>query len=389
MFDPYEKYGLRRVVNAATCLTRLGGSAPHPRVMEAMAEASRAFIQIPVLQRWAGDEIAKATGAEAGLPTAGAVNGIMLACAACMMKGTELEGYDPLEPETWSHLSGRLPLDTGGLKTEFIAQRVNRYSYDFAVAAAGGRIEETEATAEALDSAYHPDRTAAYYYTVRGGRGVPLNTILEVAHNHGVPVIVDAAPDLRPKSILTYYTEKGADLVVFSGGKHLGGPNNTGILCGRGDLIKLAHLQAYPFDGIGRAAKMSKEAIVGLVEALWLYLERDDEACFKHYEDRCREIADRLSRIPGVEAGVTYEYTIDEGLPMTPLAYLSLDKAETGVTLRRLHGELRLGDPVVETLLEPAFLIPDYRGRITINPEYMLEGDDEVLLRRVKDILGV
>ncbi len=388
MTDPFRRYGLRRVVNAATCLTRLGGSAPSPSVMEAMAEVSRAFIQIPVLQRWAGAEIARATGAEAGLPTAGAVNGIMLACAACIMRGTELEGHDPLEPETWSRLSGRLPLDTGGLKTEFIAQRVNRYSYDFAVAATGGRIVETEATAEALAAAYDPDRTAAYYYTVRGGRGVPLGTVIEVAHSRGVPVIVDAAPDLRPKSILTYYTGKGADLVVFSGGKHLGGPNNTGLLCGRADLIKLAHLQAYPFDGIGRAAKMSKETIVGLVEALWLYLERDDDASFRRFEEECRGIADRLNEVPGVTAGVTYEYTIDEGLPMTPFAYLELDEARTGVTLSWLHAELKRGDPAIETLLEPSFLIPDYRNRITINPEYLLEGDDDLIIKRVREILG-
>ena len=388
MTDPFRRYGLRRVVNAATCLTRLGGSTPHPKVMEAMAEASRAFIHIPVLQRWAGGEIAKATGAEAGLPTAGAVNGIMLACAACIMRGTELEGHDPLEPETWSHLSGRLPLDTEGLRTEFVAQRVNRYSYDFAVAATGGRIVETEATAEALVAAYDPDRTAAYYYTVRGGKGVPLETVMEVAHSRGVPVIVDAAPDLRPKSILTYYTGKGADLVVFSGGKHLGGPNNTGLLCGRADLMKLAHLQAYPFDGIGRAAKMSKETIVGLVEALWLYLGRDDDASFRRFEEECRGIADRLNEVPGVTAGVTYEYTIDEGLPMTPFAYLELDEARTGVTLSQLHRDLKKGDPPIETLLEPSFLIPDYRHRITINPEYLLEGDDDLIIKRVKDILG-
>ena len=97
-YDPYEKYGLKRVINAATCLTLLGGSMPHPEVFKAMEDASNAFVSIPVLQQWAGKRIAGAFGAEAGLPTAGAVNALILAVASCMMKGTELEDHDPLGP---------------------------------------------------------------------------------------------------------------------------------------------------------------------------------------------------------------------------------------------------------------------------------------------------
>ncbi|MCW4048854.1 MAG: aminotransferase class V-fold PLP-dependent enzyme [Candidatus Bathyarchaeota archaeon] len=388
MADPYEKHGLKRVINAAACLTRLGGSKPDPRVFKAMEEASRAFIQIPVLQKWAGERIAEATGAEAGLPTAGAVNSLVLAAAACMMKGTELGNYDPLGGEKWSHINKKLPLDTEGLRTEFIVQKPNRNSYDYAVSIAGGRMREIEPTREALDMAYDSENTAAYYHTVRGGRGMPLETVIEVAHSHGVPVIVDAAPDLRPKSMLKYYTGMGADLVVFSGGKHLGGPNNSGILAGKADLIKLAHLQAYPFDGIGRAAKVSRETIMGLVEALRIYVERDDDAAFKQWEDQCKVIVEKLEAIPGVEAGLVYETTIDEGLPMTPFAYITVDESETGVSLRELHSRLKEGDIIIETLYEPGFLIKDYKNKITINPEYLLEGDDEIIVTRVKEILG-
>jgi len=308
-----------------------------------------------------------------------------------MMKGTELEGYDPLGPRPPSHIIQRLPMHTEGLKTEFVVQKSDRNTYDHAVECAGGRIVEAGThegtTVDELEAVYNPDKTAAFYFTVRGSkRGLPLDTFMEVAHGNGVPVIVDAAPDLRPKKILTHYIEKGVDLVVFSGGKHLGGPNNTGILAGRKDLIKLAHLQAYPFDGIGRGAKMSRETIVGLVVALEKYLEKDEEALFKAWDEKANWIADQLSNVPGLNAGVTCEYTVEEGEPMTPLAYVILDE-EASMGTKELHERLKEGDPIIETLHEPAFLIDDYEGKLTINPEHMLEGDEEIVVRRIREIL--
>ena len=184
--DPYKKLGLRRVINAASCLTRLGGSIADPSVYHAMEEASKSFVQIPELQHWAGKKIAQATGAEAGLPTAGANNAITLAAAACIMRGTPLEGYDPLQLETWTEHVKQLPMHTDGLRTEFIVQSTNRNVYDHAVECAGGTIVEAEPNTEALNKAYHRDRTAAYYYTVRSGEGaLPLETVIKVAHGNG------------------------------------------------------------------------------------------------------------------------------------------------------------------------------------------------------------
>jgi uncharacterized pyridoxal phosphate-dependent enzyme len=390
-YNPYKKYGLRRVINAATCLTRLGGSRPHPDVFKAMEDASKAYIQIPGLQVWAGKKIAEATGAEAGLPTAGAVNALTLAAAACMMKGTELEGYDPLGLRPPPHMIQRLPMHTEGLRTEFVVQKSDRNTYDHAVECAGGRMVEAGTDqgtmVEELEAAFHPDRTAAFYFTVRGSkRGLPLDTCIEIAHVNGVPVIVDAAPDLRPKKILTHYIEKDVDLVIFSGGKHLGGPNNTGILTGRRDLVKLAHLQAYPFDGIGRGAKMSRETIVGLVVALEKYQEKDNGALFEAWEEKARWIVGKLTGIPGLNTGVTYEYTVEEGDPMTPLAYVTLDE-EAGMSALDLQARLKDGDPIIETLHEPAFLIDDYHGKLTINPEHLLEGDEGIVVSRIREIL--
>jgi D-glucosaminate-6-phosphate ammonia-lyase len=394
IYNPYKKYGLRRVINAATCLTRLGGSIALPEVFDAMKDASKSFVQIPELQAWAGRKIAEVTGAEAGLPSAGANNALMLASAACMMKGTELEEYNPLKIETWSHIILRLPAHTEGLKTEFIVQKNNRNIYDHAVECAGGRLVEAgtmEGTTEKeLEEAFNPKKTAAYYHTVRSAKiSLPLDTVVEVAHSHGVPVIVDAAAELPPKIKLTQYIEKGADLVIFSGGKHIGGPNNSGILAGRRDLVKLAHLQAYPFHGVGRASKMSRETIVGLIKALELYLEKDEKLYSNQWKDEVMYMIKQLGDIPGVKTGLTHHKTVEEETSMAPLCYLELDEELVGIDGMDLVRRLRDGEPSIETLFEPRFLLEQYEGKVTINPQYMLEGDADLVIERIREILKV
>jgi L-seryl-tRNA(Ser) seleniumtransferase len=386
-YNPYKKFGLRRVINAATCLTRLGGSIAHPEVFKAMEDASKSFVQIPELQAWAGKKIAKATGAEAGLPTAGANNALMLAAAACIMKDTELEEHDPLKPETWSQITLRLPAHTEGLRTEFIVQKNDRNIYDHAIECAGGRLVEV-GSEEELDEAFDPERTAAYYYTVRSAAdSLPLETVVRVAHGHSVPVIVDAAAELPPRKKLTQYIEEGVDLVIFSGGKHIGGPNNSGVLAGRKDLIKLAHLQAYPFHGVGRASKMSRETIVGFVKALEFYLEKDEQGYYDRWKNMAEHMVEQLEHIPGVSVGITYHKTIEEEDPMSPICYLEIDEDVVGMSGRDLVKVLRDGDPSIEVLYEPRFLLDNYAGKVTINPQYMLEGDDELVINHIKKLL--
>jgi len=388
MKDPYKKLGLRRVINAATSLTRLGGSIADPTVYHAMEEASKSFVQIPELQHWAGKTIAEATGAEAGHPTAGASNAITLAAAACIMKGTELENYDPLELETWGGVAKRLPAHTEGLKTEFIVQRTNRNVYDHAVEFAGGTIVEADPTEEALNKAYHKDRTAAYYYTVRSGAdALPLQTIIKVAHSHGAPVIVDAAAELPPRKHLKRYIETGVDLVVFSAGKTIAAPNNSGILAGRADLIKLAHLQSYPFHGVGRASKMSRETIVGMATALQLYLDKDEEKTFKEWQKKAQWITDQLKTIPGVTAGLDSQSTIEDDTPMVPVSYIKLNPKTTGITGAQLSKRLRDGDPSIEALYEPGFMLKDAKDKLMINPQYLDDEDAHTVVDTIKAIL--
>jgi L-seryl-tRNA(Ser) seleniumtransferase len=309
-----------------------------------------------------------------------------------MMKGTELEKYDPLELETWSHIILRLPAHTEGLKTDFLVQKNDRNIYDHSIECAGGRIvevgREEGTTEEELDEAFDPEKVAAYYYTVRSARhSLPLKTVVKVAHKNGVPVIVDAAAELPPKEKLTQYIEEGADLVIFSGGKHIGGPNNSGILAGREDLIKLAHLQAYPFHGVGRASKMSRETIVGFVKALEFYMDKDEEAHYNKWKEKAEYLAEKFGEIPGVASGITHQKTIEEDAPIAPICYLNLDEAKVGMSGKELVKILREGDPSIETLYEPRFLLEKYEGKVTINPQYLLEDEEDVIIDRIKQVL--
>lgn len=388
--DPYKKLNIRRVINAASCLTRLGGSIADPEVYNAMKDASTSFVQIPELQQWAGKAIADATGAEAGLPTAGASNALTLAAAACIMKGTSLETYDPLSLETWGQIIKRLPMHTQGLRTQFIVQKTNRNTYDHAVECAGGTFIETEPNEEALQKAYDSALTAAYYYTIRSASGsLPLEIVMTIAHSNSCPIIVDAAAELPPKKNLRRYISAGADLVIFSGGKYISGPNNSGILAGRKDLIKLAHLQAYPFHGVGRASKMSRETIVGFVTALRLYLEKDENKKYMDWLEKAKWITSELTGIPGVTPAIDYQSTVEEDEPMVPLSVIKLDERVTGVTGNRLVEKLRDGDPSIETLYEPGFLLKNPKGKLVINPEFLLEGEKETVVKEIKKILKI
>lgn len=390
VYDPYEKIGLRRTINAATCLTSLGGSIPDPSVFEAMLDASKAFISIPELQTWAGERLAESLDAESGLPTAGAVNSLMLACAACMLRDTELKEHDPLGLSDWTHIIQRLPLCTDDLPSEFVVLGDSRSEYDHAIEAAGGtRVEagtRTGVTVDDLEEVFQQGETAAYYYTLYAFKDqIPLHEFVKVAHSYNVPVIVDAAPCLTHKPVPRKILDTGADLVIFSGGKQMGAPNNSGILIGREDLIKLAHLNAYPFDGIGRAAKMSRETIMGLIKAMELFMERDDDAYYETMLEETHEFSEKLGQITGVSSGVLKEESICDDVVQPSYAWITLDH-ET-ITLRTLYEELLKGEPSIKTLYEPFFITNKAANRITLKVDYLLPGDKEIILERIKGIV--
>ena len=278
-----------RIINAAGTLTRLSGGRVRPEAIAAMAEAAAQTYDMAALEAHASGIIAGATGAEAGYVTSGAAAALLLGTAAA------IAGLDPAAME-------RLP-DAAGLRNEVIVARPQRNGYDHAVRAAGARLVEVglpdrgsgAGTRDAEPWEYAAavtERTAAILYVATPDSRPTLPEVVTVARNAGVPVLVDAAAELPPQANLRRFVAEGADLVAFSGGKAIGGPQASGILAGRRDLvmsaalqhldmdvqpdlfapppalIDVSHLSGLPRHGIGRPCKVGKEAIVGLLAAL-------------------------------------------------------------------------------------------------------------------------
>ena len=365
----YDEIGIRRVINASGSMTYLGGSLIAPEVIEKMNEAARAFVVIEELMEWAGGEIARLTGTEAGLVTTGTSGGILLAAAAC------LTGLDRQRMQALPHT---------GPRNEVLAQKTHRIGFDHAIGVAGGRIvevgNEQGATRQELTAAF-TERTAAVFYVVLDPRpALPLADVAAIAHARGVPVIVDAAAELPPVSNLNAFAAAGGDLVLFSGGKEISGPNDTGILCGRADLVAAARAQAFPNGGIGRPLKVGKEQIVGLVFALRRFASLDQEARLARWLAMAEAMRDALQDIDGVEADVGYP--IHGGRPLIiPRTRLALDLAHIGRTIGELDAMLEGGTPAVAVFADAR------NSAIWLNPQHLEDGEEIAVAQRVGEVL--
>jgi D-glucosaminate-6-phosphate ammonia-lyase len=328
-----DRLGLPSLINAASWLTSLGGSLMAPEVLAAMQEASAHFVDMAALNRVAGERIAAATGAEAGLVTAGASAALVLQAAAC------LTGADPAA-------ASRLP-DNPPDRREIVIQKAHRNRYDGAWRLGGGKLVEigvarTTAAWE-LDGAIGA-RTAAVAYVEAPFLHQPLalGQIAEIAHARGVPVIVDAAAEVPPVGNLRRHIAAGADLVAYSGGKGIGGPQASGLLCGRRDLIEAAWEHGLNFDsphaGIARPMKASKESIVGLLTALDMFLARDHAADLRRWRAMAAHVVAALQDLPGVRAWVE-----EEGR-QGPQAIIRLPP---GLDAAAVVTALRQGDPPI------------------------------------------
>jgi L-seryl-tRNA(Ser) seleniumtransferase len=384
----YERLGVRTIVNAAGAMTRLGGTRMRPEVVAAMAEAAGALVRIDELQAAAGAVIARHTGAEAGYVTCGASAGLTLAAAACMT------GLDPARMD-------RLP-DTSGMPNEVIIARSHRSGYDHALRASGARLVEvglTDPEPWEIEAAITP-RSAAVAFSA-GFSPLDLGTVCAVAHRHGLPVIVDAAAELPPASNLRAFIACGADLVVFSGGKAIGGPQASGILCGRKDLIAAAALQHWDMDvhwelfdppgrlvdraalrgvprhGIGRGFKAGKEEIVGLVTALELYVAQDHEAQARAWDALTRRVAEALGDLPGVETSLTGE---PGGTPCVVLTWSGPDAGRAALAVAQA---LKDGEPSVHLRETDA-----PQGRLMIHPLCLTADEADVVVRAVRRAVG-
>jgi L-seryl-tRNA(Ser) seleniumtransferase len=360
----YERLGVRPIINARGTHTRLGGSLMEPEVLEAMRAAAGAFVVLDELQAVASRLIARVTGAEAGIVTGGAAAGLLLGTAAC------LAGNDPVRIE-------RLP-EVVGARSEAIMHRAHRNGYDHSVRAAGARIVDVgyaHATLPDQLAGAINERTALIVYLVSpwAARGaLSIEQTCRIAREHGIPVLVDAAAALPPATNLTRFVDAGADLVVFSGGKAIGGPQSSGILAGRADLIASAVLNGSPRHSVGRAGKAAKEDIVGLMVALERYVARDHDADLARWREQAEAMLDQVSDFPGVTA--TYRYG---GLEHhTPRVELVFDPA-TGIDAHELVVALEQQEPRV-FLFEPAG--PSARpNSVVINPHTMRPGEEAIV----------
>jgi L-seryl-tRNA(Ser) seleniumtransferase len=366
----YDELGIRRVVNGNATLTRLGGSILAPGVAEAMAEAGTAFVDLIALKHAVGQEIARLTRNEACYISCGAAAGLTIITAAC------LSGED-------RSIRERLP-ETEGLRNEVILHRHTRVGYDFAIRMAGARFVEIGSpagtTVADLEAAITP-RTAAFFYFPRGQeeRGeLPLETAVEICRPRGIRVIVDAAAQLPPRSNLWAFTERGADAVIFSGGKGLRGPQSTGLVLGREELVRHCGQHGPPNPYIGRGMKVGKEELCGILAAVRWFMARDEEAEAAFYEHAVERMVSELGALPGVRA---YRAFPSEAGQPVPRALVELDESVLGVTRDAVQAALRAGNPIVD--------IADGPGTsVYVNPQTLDEEGVEIVLRRLREELG-
>ena len=367
--DPAEVYraiGVRPVIAASGNTTSVGGSRLRPEALEAMRKASTVMVDIDELNRQAGKVIAEYTGAEAGFVCSGAAGGLVLEAAAC------IAGSDPIKMR-------QLP-DTTGLKDEIIIQNSHRFSYDQCFRVAGAKLVGVgggrACTTWELEGAF-TDRTAAVAYLNAPfvpHRALALREVCEIAHARGVPVIVDSALMVPPRGNLRKYIQQGADMVTFSGGKAIRGPQGTGLLCGRADLIEAAAANASPHQFIGRCMKVAKEEIIGLLTALPLFMEEDEAEETSRYNAMCQTVVDALTEIPGLDIRVEH----DEYNWLVPTAVMRFTKAWDGPGREQLVAAMIQGDP-------PIYL--QQRDELAVDPLTLEEEEVPVIIRRLREAL--
>ena len=399
MSNVYERLGVPTIINAKGTATRVSGAPMPPEIAAAMQEATQHCVDMAELQGRASEIIAEATGAEAGMVTAGASAGLLLGAAAC------LAGLDPAR-------MNRLP-DTTGMRDEAVVVRSQRNFYDHAVRAAGARLVEVglpdrfsgagvrDAEAWEIDDAIG-ERTACVFYVAQPSSRPALGAVAEVAHGKGVPVLVDAASQLPPTRNLRRFLEEGADLVSLSGGKAILGPQGSGILCGRRDLVASALLQnldqdlffeqwrpppalfaglnlrGLPQHGIGRSCKVGKEQIVALLTALGLFVGEDIEARNRRCFARLQDIAAQLE--PDIARGVRIEESANGE---EPCLVLDVPPGPGGTSAFDLVIALQDGSPAVH--VDPSFVD---EGRVLMRGLCLKDDEAPVIARRVNEALA-
>jgi L-seryl-tRNA(Ser) seleniumtransferase len=374
--DYYDKLGVTKIINAAGTYTALTASTMPLAVQAAVARAARHPVRLAELQKAAGEYVARQLRCEAALVTNGAASALTLGTAACMTLANKAAVHD-------------IPTDLAGLKNEVIVQKAHRYGYDHALRNCGTRFVEVE-TLQDYEKAFTERTVMTNFFNAAEGGEISREDWIRVAHRHGVPCFNDAAADVPPISNLWNYTQMGFDLVTFSGGKGIRGPQNAGLLLGRKDLIAAAAQNNNPFsDSIGRGMKVSKEQIVGMVAALDWFLAQSDASLEAEFRRRAERIASTLKNIPSLESKVAVPTVAANAVPHLLIRY---DRQRVKIAPMDVVEELRRGTPSIE--LNPATGkkqsggLPTDEDTVVVGVWMLEPGEDLVVARRLREVLA-
>lgn len=361
----YSDLGVKPFINASGTITTLGGSLMPAEVLDAMQAAAGAFVDLPELNERAGRYLAGKIGVEAAFVSCGAASGMQLCAAAC------LTGTDEKRARALPH--------TEGWRNEFVVSLVDSHTYIHqGIEVCGGRLvrvgSRTEvAVGDILGGI--TERTAAVVHFLGTQSRAQLEEVVAGADRMGVPVVVDAAAQLPPRTNLTEVAGVGASLVVFSGGKGLRGPQCTGLVLGKSDYVDAVRLNASPFSAVGRGMKVGKEEILGLLAAVDLFLDGSDEEDRTTWYRQAKRVVELVAEVPGATT-----YVLGEGQQASPdfapRAYVDLDESETLRVIRAM----REGEPPV--------VVRSSGSGIVVDPMTLTPGDEEIVGRRLKEELG-
>ena len=376
--DVYQELGVEPIINAAGTLTRMSGSIMHPQVVDAMVAASKHFVMMNELHEAAGRRVAELIGVPAAHVCACATAGIAIMAAAVMA------GNDPLRAR-------QLP-DTDGMADGWVALEAHRNPFDQAVRLVGGRFVGIESDAEKLRQALAGDRIAGVFFTFswfNTGTTLPLSQVTAIAHEMGKPVIVDAAAEIPPVEHLRRFIDEGADLVTFSGGKALCGPQASGVILGADPvLVAACAVNDGPNMSVGRGMKAGKEEIMGVVKAIEHYLSRAHAADQVLWEERVNVILAALGQIEGVEAWRQMPHGLGQQIPHVAVRW---EVAVVGMSYAEVIEELLQGSPriAVQFINEAVYRFARDTGpQIRLHPHTLAEGEENVVAARLAAVLS-
>jgi L-seryl-tRNA(Ser) seleniumtransferase len=373
--DYYDKLGVPKIINAAGTYTYLTASLMPAQVQAAVAVAAQNSVRLRDLQTAAGRYIAERLKCEAALVSCGAASALSLGTAACMTLGSEDGAKD-------------VPARVAPFKTDVLIQKGHRLTHEHALEMCGATLVEVETLAD-YEKAFGPRTAMAFYFNAAEHGEIGREDWIRVAHAHGVPCFLDAAADVPPIANLWNYTAMGFDLVAFSGGKGIRGPQNAGLLLGRKDLIEAAATNNNPNDrSIGRGMKVAKEQIVGMVAAVDWLLTQTDEGIEAESRRRADRIVLQLKGLPTL----TSEIFVPPVANHVPHLMIRYDQSRIGIKPIDVAKALREGTPSIE--LNPATGrtsgaagLQSDENTIVIGPWMMKPGDDVVVGRRLREVL--